>query len=1019
MAWTKDQERAINEYGHNIIDSAGAGSGKTAVLSERVRHFVNDKNYKLSEFLLLTFTRLAAGEMKDRIRKKLEEISSSEAEFVDTSDITTFDSFANSIVKKYHYLIGVSKDVGIVDSNVISVRKRNIIDEIFERKYVEGDKDFEEMVAKFCFKDDIELRELALKLQVKADLELDKQAFFDNFIEDHFNDRFIDHLIEEVSAKLEKKRTKLFELSNDLPDELSKKGGLPYNEEIHEIFLPFFNSSGYEDLISNYPLDARLPNKPRSLEDEYYVNAINLFKDYHNEVKKYIGSLPKNKEEFRKSIKDNEKYARVLLDISKEMDERQYAYKQEKEVYEFQDIAKMALDLISNNEEVREELKNHYKMIMIDEYQDTSALQEAFISLIANHNVYMVGDIKQSIYAFRNARSDIFANKYAKYKAHDDGEVIDMNKNFRSRREVLEDINTIFSRIMTLDIGGADYQKDHVIEYGLLDYLKADNPLQNNHAEFIVYDMLEEEKDKAEKEARIIAEDIIEKINSGYTVFKPGKGDIEATKRPCEFKDFCILMDRGTAFETYKKVFTDYQIPLFVEQDEDIKSNVIIKLLTNLLIIVKSIRLNAFDDDFKLAFLSIGRSFIYQMSDKELYLTCKNNSYLDTKVYQDIKMIMDSWRGLSNYELLNEIIFRLDIYHKLVLIGNVEKNSLYLDTFTSYLKQMSDLDYSLDDFITYLSNVEDYGLKITLSSTGSSTNSVRIMNIHKSKGLEFPIVYFSGLTKKFNDGDKKAKFNVSPEYGITFPMEEDEKYVVKTLIDEKASEEDLSEKIRLLYVALTRTREKMIFVTPKENKMTEIENAKSFDNLLRPLMGEFKVREYDDEKAKPVLNIKESKLIHEKVDIDEIKYSYRVKDISQASKHLKLNTSNYLLDYGTYLHEVMEVTDFVNPNYSLIHNQKAKEIVKKFLAQDLLKNVSKAKIYKEYAFESEANQGIIDLFLVYDDHIDLIDYKTKNIKDENYGIQIGIYKDFLEKTFKKPVSGYLYSLLDGEFNHIA
>ena len=188
----------------------------------------------------------------------------------------------------------------------------------------------------------------------------------------------------------------------------------------------------------------------------------------------------------------------------------------------------------------------------------------------------MVGDVKQSIYRFRNARCDIFINKYEEFKYHGKGIAIDLNKNFRSRKEVLDDINYIFKHLMTKEYGGASYIDDHLIEYGNKDYIKKGKLDISSHLDFIIHN---DKKNASITEAHLVARDIIDKINNHYQVY-----DKKGYLRNCIFSDFCILMDRGTAFDDYYKVFTTYQIPLFIDNDENIKDTPLVKVLTNIFV---------------------------------------------------------------------------------------------------------------------------------------------------------------------------------------------------------------------------------------------------------------------------------------------------------------------------------------------------------------------------------------------------------------------------------------------------
>ena len=1012
MAWTKDQERAIHESGYNIIDSAGAGSGKTAVLSERVRHFIVDKGYRINDFLIVTFTKLAAGEMKDRIRKKLEESGSKEVEFVDSASITTFDGFTNALIKKYHYKLGISNDFGVVDEPVMDVTKHHILDEMFDREYEKHDPLFERMISKFCFKDDDELKELVLKIQQKIDKEVDKEEYYRLFMLNHYSTEFYDFLIGELEGIIIAQRDEFYNLVNELPQIESKKEGPLYLDLVFSLFEDFFHSTSYDDLISNFNKVTKYPTKPRNQEDP----SFEICSKKYNAIKKFFSSLPNSKKEMVSSLEENKEYVELLMSFAYELDKKQYEYKKEKQIFSFEDIAKIALNLIKNDNNVREELKNQYKMIMIDEYQDTSAIQEEMMSLISNDNLYMVGDIKQSIYAFRNAKSEIFANKYLKYKNHDGGEAIDMNKNFRSRKEVLEDINLIFSKIMTLETGGANYEKDHIIEFGLEKYLECDNENQNNHSEFIIYnkDDDEENRPQAEIEARLIAEDIISKINGGYTVYD-AKLQI---RRECEFRDFCVIIDRGTEFPLYKKIFTEYQIPLFVEQNEEIQNASIIKIIRSIIVIAQAVISGNFEMKEKIALLSLARSFLFSKTDEEIYLMCMNENYFDNDIYRKIKNIIDENKGLSNALLFDELIYGLDVYHKLVLIGDVEINSIRIDQIRATFKSMTKLDYSFDDFVLYLDNVEKYELKITITSQSSSLNSCKIINIHKSKGLEFPIVYFPMLTKSFNPKESNDKINFSIKYGTILPLENDDKVnILKILNVDWEYRENLSEKIRLLYVALTRTREKMIFILP-EGEIEEKNNPGSFADLLRPFTRDFTTikRKVSSDLILP--KIREKEIERKKIDLKEIHFSYKEINEVHASKDLRINTNKYILEYGTYLHELMEIIDFYNPDLSIIKNDKIKNIVSNFFNSPIMKDVKNAKIYKEYEFSYDGINGIIDLFLVYDDRVVLIDYKTKNIDDEHYDLQLKTYMDFLKEKFNKQVIGYLYSLENGNYRQI-
>jgi ATP-dependent helicase/nuclease subunit A len=1020
--WTKDQETAINEYGENIIVSAGAGSGKTAVLSERVLTFVKDKGYSLDNFLLLTFTKLAAGEMKDRIRKKLSEHEETklEASKVDTSDITTFDGYASSLVKKYHFLLNVSPNVINIDKSIMSVKKRNIIDEIFKERYIANDKNFLYLIDKYCLKKDDDIKDLVLKIHDYASLQLNTNEFLDNFVNERYEDKFIEKTtMKKIYETLLPLKEDLVDSFYSLPEEqLNKKDKGTCQEVVLNSAQDFIASVNYDSLIEGYS-KIEYPKRNNKIDVDY--TTFDYSKKCRDKLKETLDKIPTTSKEIIEIIKENKSEAEALISLVKELDKRQYAYKVEKQAFEFNDIAKMALNLIQTNEDVRNALKNKYKMILIDEYQDTSEIQEKLISLISNNNVYMVGDIKQSIYAFRNARSDIFKAKYLKYKNHDDGKAIDMNKNFRSRKEVLDDINDIFSNIMTLDYGDADYKNDHIIQFGNTSYEEEQNKDAsiNYHSTFITYDSSLLARQSRDLEIRIIAEDIINKINNKFQVFIPGKG---AKPHEATFSDFCILIDKGTTFDAFKKIFNEYQIPLYVEENENIKDNIIVSLLRSLLIVINTIMTDSYDsDDFKVAFISLARSFLYEYSDEKIYQITSTDSYKKDYIITSLKKIIDENNQLPTHLLIEKVINSLDFYVKLIKIGNVEKNELYLDKFLSYFKDMSLLDYSLSDFITYLDNLDKYDLKIELPSTSTSINSVKIMNIHKSKGLEFPIIYFPMLNTDFLQKASAKEYDIC-SYGIIMPHKNEirnkEVHPLKYLSSKLKKIDALSERIRLFYVAVTRAKEKMIFIVKEQGDKElldtfDVKNAKTFRQFIYPLISKYEHYSYSKPENKVALNEKPCKIEKKKFSFTPITFSQEQTTLKHASKQLVINTNTELLDLGTKLHEVMEILDFKNPDYSFIKDPFMEECAKAFLSSDLTKDIKNAKIYKEYEFIDNDVHGIIDLLLIYDDHVDIIDYKTKHIDDKNYDKQLEVYRTFIASKIKnKQIHTYLYSLID-------
>ena len=455
--WTEEQLKAINTDGSNIIVSAGAGSGKTAVLTERVITKIR-KGISIDKLLILTFTKAAAAEMKERIRIAIKkENNKQELDLLDSAYITTFDSFALSIVKKYHYLANISKNVNIGNENIFKLEKEKILDEIFERHYQQKNKEFIKLISDFCVKDDTEIRDYILKIREKLDAKVDSEKYLQEYLDSYYSDSNMNNIVKSYTNILQ---SKIYEIKESLED-ISYYVDSNYYQKLEEILTPLLGSNIYREIKDS--LNIKLPPLPRGSDIE-----VKSKKEAINDLIKLLKELTiyESEDEITSSINMTKDYAKAIIEILLELDKKIKAFKFVNDIYEFNDIALLAIKIVKDNSDAREELKNSFNEILIDEYQDTSDIQETFINLIGNNNVYVVGDIKQSIYRFRNANPYIFKNKYDSYTKNIDGIKIDLNKNFRSRSEVINNINLIFSYIMDEVVGGANYKKDHEMSFG-------------------------------------------------------------------------------------------------------------------------------------------------------------------------------------------------------------------------------------------------------------------------------------------------------------------------------------------------------------------------------------------------------------------------------------------------------------------------------------------------------------------------------------------------------------------------
>ena len=1022
--WTNEQSLAINSKGQNIIVSAGAGSGKTAVLSERVLTHIKN-GIDVDSMLILTFTNAAAAEMKDRIKKKImayEEFAE-QALKVDSADITTFDAYALSLVKKYNHLLNISDKVNIIDSVLISLKKREFLEEIFEFYYKEENTLFLKLIDNFCLKDDKDIFESILKINDSLDNLYDKESYLKNYLDSYYSDFNINKFTKEYFSLIKKKIGEIKIRINYLSSYVT----YDYIEKINESLSLLFSASCYDEVKKSLP--ERIPNLPRGMEEEA------------KEIKSAITSLIKeirvltvyeNEDVIKASILNTYDYASIIVDIILKLASKVTTFKCENNAYEFIDISKMAIKILEDNDKVRKELKYRYKEILIDEYQDTNDLQELFISLIENKNVYMVGDIKQSIYRFRNANPLLFKNKYDNYSNALGGMKIDLNKNFRSREDVCKNINLIFNLVMDDSIGGANYFDSHQMVYGNKAYDKIKS--ENYNMEILNYSS-ESDFSREEIEIFTIARDIKEKISSEFKIMD--KDSLEMRK--VNYSDFVILIDRSSSFELYKKIFEYLNIPLSIYRDKTISDSTDIMLIRNLYHIVFSIKDNSFDTLFKHAFMSILRSYLYRLSDEEIFNIIAFNKFHDTDLYKKCNEIANLANELNNEEFYLKLIDEFDFYSKIITDGDVKEHIIILDSILKTVSDLNTIGYSPRKFLDYLDETLDRGLDIKLSINKENSNSVKIMTIHGSKGLEFPICYFSSLYKKFNIDELKNKFYFSLDYGIIIPYFDKgpRNTILKILLKDKYKHEEISERLRLFYVALTRAREKIIMVTELKQSLIFKDNGviddgcrgkyMSFNDILSSIYEYISsyVRDIslDDLKltkdynfSKKIQDFKNK--INKKLKVRE--YSAcrdKVKDVKFSKSMNKLINfkEKENIDLGLRMHKVFEYIDFKKPDYSSLSSYE-KDLVYNFLNLNIIKKAKE--IYKEYEFiyedDGKEMHGIIDLLILDDSGYSIVDYKLNDVTDEAYLNQLYGYQKYIKSLTDKNVDIYLYSIMQGK-----
>ena len=1061
MAFTKNQLSAINISGTNIIVSAGAGSGKTAVLTECVFEHVTGQNNKanekwnIDEMLVLTFTNAAAAEMKKRIRDKISKnegnaLSTEERNIqlnkIDSSYIMTFDAYALSLVKKYHYLLNVDKDVNLIDENIMNIKQDEILADILNEKYQAGDSKFENLIKQFCVKDDNSIKDAIIKINNRLALIYERENYVDSYEENMFSSENIDKLFNDYVDLLKNKISVIEKLVDEFSNHVSDYRY--YYKSIDNLF----NAKTYEDIRNGLML---LTDIPKIKTGDSNDDAKTIKAKIKTELDKLNELTVFDETQIKEQIINTKDNSLVLLELAQELNRRVLKYKRENNLYDYSDIFKMAIDLVSENKNIAEEIRDSFKEILIDEYQDTSDLQDEFINRISNNNVYMVGDIKQSIYQFRNANPKLFLDKYGQYADGKGGVAINLLDNFRSRKEVLNGVNVAFDRIMDLRIGGAEFaSKHHMLERKEYDEIGKWKVNHSSDMEILTYqDEFEdgeynpfEEYTQEEVEAFTIASDIKNKVESGYEVADQDE-DGKMIVRPAKWSDFCILADRSNNFDLYKRVLTYLNIPCSIISDDKMDDSDLLTVIKSIFKYLSCLHNEDYGYEFKKAYMSVARSFLVEMKDSEIHTALANDEISETKLAEQLAKIAASIENKTISNILDEIIIEFDVYSKINRIGDVEDNFIKIDYLYQLAHTLNDIGYSYLDFNDYLDNVFSKDNNIRFSIEKGDNDVVRIMTIHKSKGLEFRICYYPSLTKRFNDSDKKDRFVFSKQQGIIIPTYIENRGLKDTIKKELFKFDygmsDIGERIRLFYVAMTRAKEKLILICPLEDKdsgnkgMVDDNDRLSINsfakmlNLIYDDLGpyqkqiDFKSINLSEEYKNPNFAIfKELKKTDEKIQIKQLEAiePIIVKQDSYSKKAGLIDTKTKgAMDLGSKVHYYLETLDFINPDYSLIDDKYAGKI-KDFLDSELMRDKGKAIIHKEYEFiyqeGNENKHGFIDLLMEYDDHFDIIDYKLSNVDDENYVKQLNGYREYIKSLSNKDVKCYLYSINSGEIKEI-
>ena len=911
MNWTSDQEDAILKKGSNILVAAAAGSGKTAVLVERIIQKILKDGIDIDKLLVVTFTNAAASEMRERvleaIYKKLDDDSDNEElqrqiVLLGKSNICTIHSFCLDVIKNNFFEIDLSANFRIGSEEEVELLKQEVLEDVFEKFYEDEDESFAKLINTYTgYIGDEPLKEIILKVYrfmqsspFPKEWIIEKVRMFENddkekdFSESIWGKILLRNLQEEIIDGIN--NLKIVRNKLELYTELEKyKLTLQNDIDLLKELYNAINIS-WDDA---YDISQTMKFKSWPIDRKIVSDMKDEAKSSRDTVKNKLMKLIKeiliyDSKSAYSDIYEMHEVLEILKNVIIKFDEEFKNKKRERNIIDFNDIEHYALEILVRKDEngecipteVAKKYQNKFEEIAIDEYQDSNQVQEIILkSVSCGNNLFMVGDVKQSIYKFRQACPKLFLNKYDTYtlEGNDSGLKIQLFKNFRSRENVLKITNNIFESIMSKTLGDIDYNEDEYLNLGS-DFDIIDNGV--GISELDIIDLKEENNEdtdlnnieesnienndnfkqleKEEIEATFVAKRIEQIVNSKVQV-----KDKKIGYRDVTYRDIVILLRSTSKLSPiYEKELIKRNIPVFSDTSNEYLDTMEIQTIISLLKILD----NPIDD---ISLVSVLRSEIGTFSDNEIVqirLCDRNSNFYDSlniakekldgnlknKVINFLNKL-DMWKEESDYLSLAELIWKIYIdtgfYNYVGLMPNGNLKQANLKMLFERAKDYEKTNFKgLFNFIRFIEKLKIGNSDMSAAKViGENENVVRIMSIHKSKGLEFPIVFLCSTSKKINLQDLNSNLLLHEEIGIGPQYINYDKMIeystsAKDAIKIISKEESISEEMRVLYVALTRAKEKLIITGIVKDYEKELEKKKEIlkiynnENKINPIL---------------------------------------------------------------------------------------------------------------------------------------------------------------------------------------
>ncbi|MCQ2499997.1 MAG: helicase-exonuclease AddAB subunit AddA [Lachnospiraceae bacterium] len=889
VSWTEDQRLAIDQAEKNILISAAAGSGKTAVLVERILRIVTDLQHPVDvdRLLIVTFTRAAAQEMKDRIGRALEERLQQDPEnehlqkqgiLLQHAQISTIHGFCTYVIQNYFHQIGLDPGYRIAEDSELTMMKRDVLGEILEAEYEKGDPAFLNFIEAFSNdRSDRQIEDLILRFYEAAISDPDpdgwmehcRQVYESDTEEELEKSQWLQNGMKEARALLLDVRDRVLMALELAMDEKGPYEYLPAIERDLEQVDALLQLEGYGSLVSacsKLEIQTLSRKKMTGVDEKLKARVSELRgtaasgyrKSLTNIRDKYFALPLKGILEEVRNCREN---AFELVRLTRLFAAGYTEIKRKNNVLDFSDLEHLALEILLEKKgdvwkrrPAAKEIAEQFYEIMIDEYQDSNFVQEALLQAVSGEeegrfNRFMVGDIKQSIYGFRKAKPELFLEKYHAYREADHATRIDLKQNFRSRQEVLSSVNVLFQRLMVPDLGGIEYDDAAALHQG---FSYPETPAGNCDTEVILIDRKDPDlaeltlkEDRVEIEAMVVAEKIREIMGTQKVYDRKTDGF-----RPAQYRDFAVLLRSfsGKA-EVFLRVLKNEGIPCFAVSKSGYFKTIEVSTILNYLRVLDNPRQD-------IPYAAVLRSPIVGLKDEELALL--TTAAEGASLFEAVPKLLEDYRAERKERTkrsLPETLFKkLDYFyaqleefrdlvpcipvHELVnlvldgtgyrnLAGSLPMGEQRLANLNLLVEKAVDFEatsyHGLFHFLRYLDQMEknkiDFG---EVNLYGETADAVTILTIHKSKGLEYPFVFVSDLCGSFNVMDERTGVVFQSDLGMGLNYVDLEKRVrhdtmLKRMIGQKIHQEMLAEELRVLYVALTRAKEKLILTSLVDN----------------------------------------------------------------------------------------------------------------------------------------------------------------------------------------------------------